>query len=78
MPDDHERGSRDGEASAEAEPKTDGAHLFVEGEQDANGQADQPVADDLDDEAGVGVAEAAQGSGSGDLQAVEELEGGGD
>ncbi len=50
----------------------------VEGEEVADGEADDPVADDLDVEAGVGVAGSAEGSGGGDLEAVEELEDGGD
>ncbi len=51
---------------------------MAEGDEVADGEADDPVADDLDDEAGVGVACAAEGSGGGDLEAVEELEDGGD
>jgi hypothetical protein len=50
----------------------------AEGEEVADGEADDPVADDLDVEAGVGVAGSAEGSGGGDLEAVEELEDGGD
>jgi hypothetical protein len=50
----------------------------AEGQDAADGQADDPVADDLDDEAGVGVAGSAQSAGGGDLEAVEELEEGGD
>ena len=52
--------------------------MVAEGDEVADGEADDPVADDLDDEAGVGVAGAAEGSGGGDLEAVEELEDGGD
>ena len=49
----------------------------AEGQHVADGEADHPVADDLDDEASVGVACSAKGSGGGDLEAVEELEEGG-
>ena len=52
--------------------------MEAEGEEVADGEADDPVADDLDVETGVGVAGSAEGSGGGDLQAVEELEDGGD
>jgi len=52
--------------------------MEAEGEEVADGEADDPVAEDLDDEAGVGVACSAKGSGGGDLKAVEELEGSGD
>ena len=77
-PDGGEGYAGDDEAGAEAEPEADGSVVEAEGEQVADGEADDPVADDLDDEAGVGVACAAQGSGGGDLEAVEELEDGGD
>ena len=43
----------------------------AEGQHVADGEADDPVSDDLDDEAGVGVACSAKGSGGGDLEAVE-------
>jgi len=46
----------------------------AEGEDVADGQADDPVADDLDDEA-AWVLPRHAGSGGGDLEAVEELEG---
>ncbi len=52
--------------------------MMAEGEEVADGEADDPVADDLDDESGVGVARAAEGAGGGDLEAVEELEDGRD
>jgi len=77
-PDGGESGTGDDEAGAETEPETDGSAMIAEGEEVADGQADDPVADDLDDEAGVGVAGAAKGSSGGDLEAVEELEDGGD
>jgi hypothetical protein len=47
-------------------------------EEVADGQADDPVADDLDDEAGVCISSTAKGAGGSDLEAVEELEDGGD
>ena len=50
----------------------------AKGEKVADGKTDDPVADDLDDEAGVGVAGSAESSGGGDLEAVEELEERGD
>ena len=40
------------------------------------GEADDPVTDDLDDEAGMSVACAAEGAGGGDLETIEELEDG--
>ncbi|XWK70331.1 hypothetical protein RBB80_13590 [Tunturiibacter gelidiferens] len=49
-----------------------------EAEEVADRKTDDPIADDVDDEAGVGVAGAAEGAGGGDLEAVEELEDGGD
>ena len=52
--------------------------MIAEGNEIADGQADDPVADDLNDEARVGVASTAKCSGGGDLEAVEELEDGGD
>ena len=66
------------EAGAEAQPEAYGSAVEAEGEEVADGEADDPVADDLDVEAGVGVAGSAEGSGGGDLEAVEELEDGGD
>ncbi len=51
--------------------------MQMECEKVADGEADNPVADDLNDEASVSVAGAAECSGGGDLQAVEELEDGG-
>ena len=48
--------------------------MEAEGQYVADGEADDPVADDLNDEAGVGVACSAKGAGGGDLEAVEELE----
>jgi hypothetical protein len=68
----------DDESGAEAKPEAYGSVVEAEGEEVADGEADDPVADDLDVEAGVGVACAAEGSGGGDLEAVEELEDGGD
>ena len=50
----------------------------MEAEKDAEGHADAPVGDELRDEGGVGVAGSAEGSGGGDLDAVEELKAGGD
>ena len=52
--------------------------MEAEGQHIADGEADDPVADDLDDEAGVGVACSAKGAGGSDLEAVEELEERGD
>src|SRR5258708_4882505 len=78
MPDGGEGDAGDDEAGAEAEPETDGSVVVAKGDQVADGEADDPVADDLDDEAGVGVAGASESSGGGDLKAVEELEDGGD
>src|ERR1700729_2205426 len=52
--------------------------VVAEGDEVADGEADDPVADDLNVEAGVGVACAAESSGGGDLEAVEELEDRGD
>ncbi len=50
----------------------------MEAEEDAERHSDCPVGDELRDEGGVGVAGSAEGSGGGDLDAVEELEAGGD
>jgi len=66
------------EAGAEAQPEAYGSVMEAEGEEVADGEADDPVAEDLDDEAGVGVACSAKRAGGGDLEAVEELEGSGD
>ncbi len=49
----------------------------MEAEEDAERHADEPVADELGDEGGVGVACSAEGSSGSDLDAVEELEAGG-
>ena len=77
-PDEGEGGAGDDEAGAETQPEAYGSVVEAEAEDVADGETDDPVADDLYDEAGVGVAGAAQGSGGGDLEAVEELEDGGD
>ncbi len=77
-PDEGEGGACDDETGAEAKPEAYGSVVEAKAEEVANGKTDDPVADDLNDEAGVGVACAAQGSGGGDLKAVEELEDGGD
>ena len=74
MPYGGEGGSGYDEAGAEAEPEAYGSVVEAEGEKVADGESNDPVADDLDDEAGVGVAGSAEGSGGGDLEAVEELE----
>ena len=68
----------DDESGAEAQPQADCSVVIVEGDEVADGEADDPVADDLDNEAGVSIACAAEGSGGGDLQTVEELEDCGD
>ena len=77
-PDEGEGYAGDDEAGAEAQPEADRAVVEAEGQDVADGQAYEPVADDLNDEAGVGVAGTAQGSRGGDLEAIEELEEGGD
>ena len=51
LPDQGEGDSGDDEAGAEAQPETDRAVVETEGQDVADGQADDPVADDLDDEA---------------------------
>ena len=48
----------------------------MKAEEVADGETDDPVADDVDEEPCVGVACAAEGAGGGDLEAVEELEDG--
>jgi len=78
MPDGGEGGAGYDEAGAEAEPETDRSVVVAEGDEVADGEADDPIADDLDDETRVRVACAAEGSGGGDLEAVEELKDGGD
>src|ERR1700751_2557143 len=66
------------QAGAKAEPKAYCSPVKSEAEEVADGETDDPVANDLDVEAGVSVAGAAECSGGGDLEAVEELEDGGD
>ena len=78
MPDCREGDAGNDETCAETEPEADGSAMMAKGDEVADGKADDPVADDLDDKAGVGVAGAAEGSGGGDLETVEELEDGGD
>lgn len=48
--------------------------MKAEGQNVTDRQTDDPVADDLNDEASVGIPCSPQGSCSGDLEAVEELE----
>ena len=74
MPDGGERGASNHETGTETQPKAYGSIVETEGEEIADGKTDDPVADDLDDEAGVGVARTAQGPGGGYLEAIEELE----
>ena len=52
--------------------------MKAEAKEVADGEADDPVADDLDKEASVGVSCSAQGAGGCDLEAIKELEDGGD
>src|ERR1700722_6200304 len=66
------------ESGAETGPEAYGSVVEAEGEDVADGEAGDPVAGDLDDEASVSVACAAKGSSGGDLEAVEELKDGGD
>ena len=65
------------EAGAESKPEAYGSAVVAEGDEVADGETDDPVADDLHDEAGLSVACAAEGSSSSDLEAVKELEDGG-
>jgi hypothetical protein len=77
-PDEGEDGARHHEADAEAHPEADCSVVKVEAEEVADGETDDPIADDVDEEACVGVACAAERACGGDLKAVEELEDGGD
>ncbi len=67
-----------GEGDEKTPPEASGAEFSVEAEKDAEGHADDPVADELGVEGGGGVAGSAEGSGGGDLDAVKELKAGGD
>src|SRR5260370_20736079 len=78
MPDGGESGAGYDETGAETEPEADGSVMIAKGDEVADGEADDPVADDLDDEASVGVARAAESSSGGGLGAGGELEDGGD
>ncbi len=66
------------EGEEETPPEAGGSELLMEAEKDAEGHADRPVADELGVEGGGGVAGSAEGTGGGDLDAVKELEAGGD
>ena len=50
----------------------------VKAEQVAQGQADDPVGHEVADHGGMGISGAPHGAGGDALEAVEELEGGGD
>ena len=77
-PDGEEGDGGSGEGDEEAEPEAGGSEVGVEAEQDAERHSDDPVTKKMGEERGEGVAGSAQGAGDGDLDAVEELEAGGD
>ena len=56
VPDCCQGGARNDEARAEAQPEAYGPFVEPEGKNVADGETDDPVADDLYEEAGVGVA----------------------
>src|ERR1700761_3042011 len=67
-----------GEGNEQAEPETAGAEMEVEGEHAAERHSEKPVADEVRVHGCGGAARAAHGASNGDLDAVEELEAGGD
>ena len=74
-----EQQDRDGgQAGAEAPPQSDDAHVAVEAEVEGDGEADQPVADEVGGEREGRVAGAAKDAGADGLQSVGELEDGGE
>ena len=75
-PNESEGDTRNHEADAEAHPEADRSVVKTEAEEVANGETDDPVADDVDDEASVGVAGTTERAGGGDLEAIEELKDG--
>ena len=72
-PDEGESDPRHHKTDAKAHPEADGSVVETEAEEVADGETDDPVADDVDGEASVSVSRTAEGAGGGDLEAVEEL-----
>jgi hypothetical protein len=68
----------DRQPNAEAPPQSHDAHVAVEAEVEGDGEADEPVADEVGDERVGGVAGAAEDARADGLQSIGELEDGGD
>jgi hypothetical protein len=64
------------EGEAQTGPEAEGSPTEVEAEPVAEGEADDPVSDQVTEHGGAGVACAAECAGGHGLYAVEELEGG--
>ena len=74
-PDEGDRGGQ--KAQGKAPPHPCGSVVEWKREEVAEGRADGPEADELDDERRQGAAGSAEGSGGGGLDAVKKLKGGG-
>ncbi len=69
-----EEGGDGGEAEGEADPDAVGAHAVL-AEPPTEGEAEQPIPDEVGDGGQANIARAAQDTKSGGLNAIEQLKG---